>query len=105
MVDVRRGMGGPRGRQWAPAAVCWLSCISLSSTPGVTSPLSHSLPRPRPGHTSWSTSGLGYLTFWLMGHLRAFDGSAQPQRFIASLVPLLGAVWIGLSRIQDYWCV
>lgn len=55
------------------------------------------------GHTSWSTAGLGYLTFWLMGKLRCFDGSAQPMRFVGSLLPLLGAVWIGLTRLQDYW--
>lgn len=55
------------------------------------------------GHTSWSTSGLGYLTLWLLGKLRCFDGSAQPLRFVASLLPLLGAAFIGITRLQDYW--
>ena len=57
------------------------------------------------GHTSWSTAGLGYLTLWLLGKLRCFDGSAQPLRFLASLLPLLGAVFIGITRLQDYWWV
>lgn len=59
------------------------------------------LPGPCPGrsgHTSWSTSGLGWATFFLLGKLRCFDGQAQPLRFLAALAPLLGAVWIGLSR-------
>lgn len=43
------------------------------------------------GHTSWSTSGLGYTTFWLLGKLRCFDGQAQPTRFIVAVIPLLGA--------------
>lgn len=42
-------------------------------------------------------------TLFLLGKLRCFDGSAQPARFALSLLPLLGAVWIGLSRIQDFW--
>lgn len=48
-------------------------------------------------------AGLGFATFWLLGKLRCFDGQAQPLRFVAALLPLLGAVWIGLSRISDYW--
>ncbi|KAL4859794.1 Lipid phosphate phosphatase 1 [Chlorella vulgaris] len=55
------------------------------------------------GHTSWSTSGLGYTTFWLLGKLRCFDGQAQPTRFIVAVIPLLGALWIGMSRLQDHW--
>lgn len=53
-----------------------------------------------PTPCSWSTSGLGFTTFWLLGFLRVFDGSVQPLRFVGALSPLLGAVWIGMSRIQ-----
>lgn len=49
---------------------------------------------------SWSTSGLGFASFWLLGFLRVFDGSVQPLRFVGALSPLLGALWIGMSRIQ-----
>ncbi|CAL8469516.1 g9057 [Coccomyxa elongata] len=55
------------------------------------------------GHTSWSTSGLGYLTFWLGGKLRIYDGTGHSWRVPASLIPLGGAVWIGITRLQDYW--
>lgn len=47
------------------------------------------------GHTSWSTSGLGYTTLFLLGKMRCFDGAARPLRFLGCLCPLLGAVWIG----------
>ena len=57
------------------------------------------------GHTAWSTSGLGYLTFWLLGKLRCFDGAAQPGRFIAAMLPVCGALYIGLTRLQDDWWV
>ncbi|GAB4823961.1 hypothetical protein N2152v2_011007 [Parachlorella kessleri] len=55
------------------------------------------------GHTSWSTAGLGYLTFWLLGKTRCFDGTPNPARFVVCLLPLGGALWIGLTRLQDYW--
>lgn len=56
------------------------------------------------GHTAWSTSGLAYTSLWLLGKLRVFGGQqAQPARFLLALSPLLGALWIGMSRMQDYW--
>ncbi|KAK9805596.1 hypothetical protein WJX72_006866 [[Myrmecia] bisecta] len=55
------------------------------------------------GHTSWSTSGLGFLTLWLVGKLRCFDGSGHPWRLIVSNIPLGIAAWIGITRLQDYW--
>ena len=55
------------------------------------------------GHTSWSTSGLGFLTLWLMGKLHVFDGTAHPSRIVAASVPISLAIWIGITRLQDYW--
>lgn len=57
------------------------------------------------GHTSWSTAGLGYLSFWLMGKLRCFNGGgrAGPLGLVLALTPLSGSIWIGASRLQDYW--
>jgi len=52
------------------------------------------------GHTSWSTSGLGYLSLWALGKLRAFDGRGHPWRLLAGLLPLFVAVWIGITRLQ-----
>jgi diacylglycerol diphosphate phosphatase / phosphatidate phosphatase len=58
------------------------------------------------GHTSWSTTGLGYLSLWAAGKLRAFDTQrgGQPWRLVAALLPLALAVYVGLTRIIDYWC-
>ena len=57
------------------------------------------------GHTAWSTAGLGYLSFWLMGKLQCFSGGGggAPLQLVVALLPLTGAVWIGASRLQDYW--
>ncbi len=52
------------------------------------------------GHTSWSTSGLGYLSLWALGKLRAFDGRGHPWRLLAGLLPLCVSVWIGITRLQ-----
>ena len=52
------------------------------------------------GHTSWSTSGLGFLSFWALGKLRAFDGSGHGWRLLAGLMPVSVAIWIGITRLQ-----
>lgn len=53
-----------------------------------------------PGHTSWSTSGLAYLSLWLAGKLRCFDGHGHPWKAIVSVMPTGLAVWIGITRLQ-----
>eukprot|EP00887_Chlorella_sp_A99_P004643 scaffold4.g4643.t1 len=110
---------GRISRMEAHHAILMATCC-VATTGLLTNWVKASVPRPRPGpppsrivlprgcaahagHTSWSTSGLGYLTLWLLGKLRCFDGSAQPLRFVASLLPLLGAAFIGITRLQDYW--
>lgn len=60
------------------------------------------------GHTAWSTSGLGWLSFYLMGKLRCFAGGAganqsPPFNLMVAMLPFAAAVWIGASRLQDYW--
>ncbi|KAL3145164.1 hypothetical protein ABBQ38_001763 [Trebouxia sp. C0009 RCD-2024] len=55
------------------------------------------------GHTSWTTSGLAYLSLFLAGKLRCFDGSGHPWKAIVSVIPTGVAVWIGITRLQDYW--
>ena len=54
------------------------------------------------GHTAWSTAGLAYTSLWLMGKTSCFNGGG-PLRLAGSLLPFGGAVWIGASRMQDYW--
>lgn len=56
---------------------------------------------PAAGHTSWSTTGMGYLSLWLAGKLRAFDPrGGQPWRLVVSLMPTSFAVYVGLTRIE-----
>lgn len=55
------------------------------------------------GHTSWTTSGLAYLSLWLAGKLRVFDGGGHPWKAVVSIIPTGIAMWIGITRLQDYW--
>lgn len=52
------------------------------------------------GHTSWTTSGLAYLSLFLAGKFRCFDGSGHPWKAIVSVIPTGVAVWIGITRLQ-----
>lgn len=52
------------------------------------------------GHTSWTTSGLAYLSLFLAGKLRCFDGGGHPWKAIVSIIPTGVAVWIGITRLQ-----
>jgi diacylglycerol diphosphate phosphatase / phosphatidate phosphatase len=54
------------------------------------------------GHTSWSTSGLGYMAFWIMGKLPQ-NGVPHPLQTAGSMLPLLASALIGASRLQDSW--
>lgn len=52
------------------------------------------------GHTSWTTSGLAYLSLWLAGKLRVFDGGGHPWKAVVSIIPTGVAMWIGITRLQ-----
>ncbi|DAA79216.1 TPA_exp: hypothetical protein A8136_3001 [Trichophyton benhamiae CBS 112371] len=54
------------------------------------------------GHSSFAFSGLGYLSFFLTGQLRAWRPRSGLARLLVSLSPLLGALMIAISRIADY---
>ncbi|KAM5439780.1 hypothetical protein MferCBS31731_004190 [Microsporum ferrugineum] len=54
------------------------------------------------GHSSFGFSGLGYLSFFLTGQLRAWRPHSGLARLLVSLSPLLGALMIAISRIADY---
>ena len=43
---------------------------------------------------------MAYLSFWLVGFLRCFDGSGHPFRLLTALSPLAVSVWIGITRLQ-----
>lgn len=53
-------------------------------------------------HSSTSASGLGLLSFWLAGKLRVFSGPSKIWQLLVSMVPSVGAVAVGLTRIADH---
>ncbi|CAI9096126.1 OLC1v1032205C1 [Oldenlandia corymbosa var. corymbosa] len=55
------------------------------------------------GHTSWSFAGLGFLSWYLSGKLRAFDRRGHVAKLCIVFLPLLAAALVGVSRVDDYW--
>lgn len=54
------------------------------------------------GHASISFSGLLYLSLWLCGQFKVVQASAPVYKLLLSCLPVLGAIYISLSRTQDY---
>ena len=57
------------------------------------------------GHSSFSFSGLGFLSLYLAGQLHLFDhpvGGRDLGRALVCLAPLVGATMIAISRCEDY---
>lgn len=55
------------------------------------------------GHTSWSFAGLGFLSLYLAGKIKAFDGKGHVAKLCIVVLPLLFAALVGISRVDDYW--
>ncbi|MCO5605100.1 hypothetical protein L7F22_059280 [Adiantum nelumboides] len=55
------------------------------------------------GHTSWSFAGLGFLSLYLAGKLQLFNRRGHVGKLVIVGFPLLGALLVGLSRVDDYW--
>ncbi|KAG8652211.1 lipid phosphate phosphatase 2 isoform X2 [Manihot esculenta] len=55
------------------------------------------------GHTSWSFAGLGFLSWYLSGKIRAFDRRGHIAKLCVIVFPLLVAALVGISRVDDYW--
>ncbi|XP_073294319.1 LOW QUALITY PROTEIN: putative lipid phosphate phosphatase 3, chloroplastic [Primulina huaijiensis] len=55
------------------------------------------------GHTSRSFSGLGFLSLYLSGKIKVFDGSGHISKLCLVLLPLFIASLVGISRVGDYW--
>ena len=88
MLAVLFGHGKDEGRPRSLQSACPLRDLRVSAL------------KPA-GHTSWSTTGLGFLSLWLAGKLQVFDRrGGQPWRLVATLLPISGAVYIGLTRIE-----
>ncbi|KAL5121650.1 hypothetical protein ACEQ8H_000336 [Pleosporales sp. CAS-2024a] len=54
------------------------------------------------GHSSFSFSGLGYLSLWIAGQCHVYRPRADLARVLLALAPLLGAALIAISRCEDY---
>ncbi|CAL1405368.1 unnamed protein product [Linum trigynum] len=55
------------------------------------------------GHTAWSFAGLGFLSLYLSGKLKAFDCRGHIAKLCIIFLPLLVASLVGISRVDDYW--
>lgn len=55
------------------------------------------------GHTSWSFAGLGFLSLYLSGKIKAFDCRGHISKLCVVFLPLLVASLVGVSRVDDYW--
>ncbi|KAG2302104.1 hypothetical protein Bca52824_030755 [Brassica carinata] len=55
------------------------------------------------GHTSWSFAGLGYLSLYLSGKVKAFNREGHVAKLCLVFAPLLAACLVGISRVDDYW--
>ncbi|XP_042504116.1 lipid phosphate phosphatase 2-like isoform X2 [Macadamia integrifolia] len=55
------------------------------------------------GHTSWSFAGLGFLSLYLSGKIRAFNRKGHVAKLCIVFLPLLVASLVGVSRVDDYW--
>ncbi|XP_065011807.1 lipid phosphate phosphatase 2-like isoform X1 [Musa acuminata AAA Group] len=55
------------------------------------------------GHSSWSFAGLGFLSWYLAGKLKAFDRRGHVAKLCIVFLPLLCASLIAISRVDDYW--
>lgn len=65
--------------------------------------LMHS-PTPMPCHPRLAyCAGLGFLSWYMLGQLRAYSGPQHVWRLIVGLVPILAAVAVAVTRVTDYW--
>lgn len=56
------------------------------------------------GHSSFAFAGFGFLSIYLMGKFQIFhkNGRGQSIRLILSILPLLAALLVAISRTCDY---
>lgn len=50
-----------------------------------------------------SFAGLGFLTLYLAGKIKAFDRRGHVAKLCILFVPLLMAALVAVSRVDDYW--
>ncbi|GMH15198.1 hypothetical protein Nepgr_017039 [Nepenthes gracilis] len=55
------------------------------------------------GHSSWSFAGLGFLSLYLSGKIKAFNRQGHVAKLCIIFLPLLAASLVAVSRVDDYW--
>ncbi|KAF6144207.1 hypothetical protein GIB67_004880 [Kingdonia uniflora] len=55
------------------------------------------------GHASWSFVGLGFLSLYLSGKIRVFDGRGLVARLCLIGLPLVVATLVSISLVDDYY--
>jgi len=48
-------------------------------------------------------AGLGFLSWYLAGKIKAFDRGGHVAKLCIVLLPLLLATMVAVSRVSDYW--
>ena len=103
---LKIGVGRPRpnfaARCWPGGAAPAFDASGIAvCAPGAVRPLEGRKSFPS-GHTSWTTAGLGYLSFWAAGKLRVWcpDAAGHPARLVVASAPLCVAIWVGVTRLQ-----
>ncbi|XP_076912297.1 putative lipid phosphate phosphatase 3, chloroplastic [Bidens hawaiensis] len=54
------------------------------------------------GHSSWSFSGLGFLSLYLSGKIKAFDREGHAAKLCIVFLPILVACFVAISRVDNY---
>lgn len=54
-------------------------------------------------HFAGSFAGLGFLSFYLSGKIKAFDRKGHVAKLCIVFLPLLAASLVAISRVDDYW--
>ncbi|XP_071739101.1 putative lipid phosphate phosphatase 3, chloroplastic [Rutidosis leptorrhynchoides] len=54
------------------------------------------------GHASWSFAGLGFLSLYLSGKIKAFDREGHAAKLCIVFLPLLAASLVAITRVANY---
>lgn len=69
---------------------------------GTTSVILEGLRSTPSGHSSLAFSGLHYITLWMCVQFEVFASQFHIWKMLACTAPEWVAIWIALSRTQDY---
>ncbi|KAL7597968.1 hypothetical protein Lser_V15G20898 [Lactuca serriola] len=87
----------PDDKGFFDPVTCNVMCIGLKS---IIKEGHKSFPS---GHTSWCFAGLGFLSWYTAGKIRAFDQRGHVAKLCIIVFPFLIATLVGVSRVDDYW--